>query len=234
MHQIFLSITTSFALAAAAAVQPNLPFQFPSSQNCDLTQAKLQLPANAGDFNLTIPTGRHISAVSVGFGVQNYTCDPTSKTFTSIGAVGELIDESCDFLQTNFSTVQNNLFTAWKSISSSTTIQDVITQLNGHPGVPGQHYFVENATSKAVVPVWDYRPSMPTHPRGFVDARKVGQMPAPTGANDVPWLKLVRVEGDLAYDIFRINTMGGQPPTSCTPGAAPTSINYSAVYVLFR
>ena len=78
MHQIFLSLATSFALASAADPQ----FPFPSAGNCDVSQAKLDLPANAAQFSLTVPTDRHMSAVAVAFGVQNYTCDSTAKTWT--------------------------------------------------------------------------------------------------------------------------------------------------------
>jgi hypothetical protein len=49
----------------------------------------------------------------------------------------------------------------------------------------------------------------------YVIGAKVGDIAAPTSpATNVDWLALNGVQGALATKIFRIDTVGGQPPTS--------------------
>ena len=103
--------------------------------------------------------------------------------------------------------------------SSTLTTRDVIKKLNHDPKVLGQHYFVPNpkpaAGSPAVSPVWDFTSdSEKGNPDAFVLAAKAGDIPAPTGKNDVDWLQLKNVEGELADTVYRTDTKGGQPPAS--------------------
>ncbi|KAF7359913.1 hypothetical protein MVEN_00717200 [Mycena venus] len=44
---------------------------------------------------------------------------------------------------------------------------------------------------------------------------------------------LYRVAGDLASQVFRIDTVNGQPPTSCVAGSPPISVKYTSKYYLF-
>lgn len=78
----------------------------------------------------------------------------------------------------------------------------------------GEHFFQTNP-SGGLSPVWDFRgDSAPSQPDAFVVAAKVGNLPAPTGHEDVDWLQLNGVSGALATTIYRTHTKGGQPPTS--------------------
>ena len=76
--------------------------------------------------------------------------------------------------------------------------------------VKGQHYFVsQNGT---LVPVWDLRSS--GGPNAIVFAQKVKDVPSPNGPQNVDWLELKKVSGDLANLIYRVDTVKGQPPTT--------------------
>jgi len=87
----------------------------------------------------------------------------------------------------------------------------------GHdPLVLGQHYFVSNSTDPtAISPVWDFTSGAEKgNTQAFVLAAEVGDIPAPTGADDVDWLQLKKIEGQLANTVYRVDTKGGQPPAS--------------------
>lgn len=78
----------------------------------------------------------------------------------------------------------------------------------------GDHFFQPNG-SGGISPVWDFRgASAPDQPNAFVVAAKVAGLAAPTGPQDVDWLQLKGVTGDLASSIYRTHTKGGQPPAS--------------------
>ncbi len=66
-----------------------------------------------------------------------------------------------------------------------------------------------------VSPQWDFSSAaLAGHPDAFVLAAKVGDIPAPTGSPDVDWLSLNKVKGNLATQVFRVNTVGWLPPAS--------------------
>ena len=84
----------------------------------------------------------------------------------------------------------------------------------------GQHYFVANGTNpttggQALTPVWDFTSGVEKgNKNAIIFAAEEGDIPAPTGPDDVDWLQLKKVEGDLADTVYRVDTKGGQPPAS--------------------
>ncbi|KAK7001703.1 hypothetical protein R3P38DRAFT_2558291, partial [Favolaschia claudopus] len=101
----------------------------------------------------------------------------------------------------------------------------------GTPELLGLHYFV--ALNTGISPKW-YFTSTTGKPSAYVIGAKVGDIPAPSNpANNVDWLALNRAEGTLADRIFRVDTVGGQPPVSCVPGSTPISVKYTAKYYLY-
>ena len=144
----------------------------------------------------------------------------STSTYRSAGAVVEVFDISCLTGSFLFSTIQNDAFNIWVNASSSLTTQDVIKTLGNDPLVLGQHYFVANGTDiatggPAISPVWDFiSDAGKGNAEAFVVAAVMGDIPAPTGTADVDWLQLRNVEGKLADTVYRVDTKGGQPPTS--------------------
>jgi hypothetical protein len=212
----------------------------PAGRTCSLDKAKLNLPANQ---TLLIAPDQTPSFVSFAIGVQNYTCADTGK-YTSIGAVAELYDASCLVGTPLFDNVQDIAFRIWNSLPKAVTAQEVITagsKLGGQLSsaglssvILGQHYFVANPSGTgAAVPKWDFTSSGKTtgNTDAYVIGSKTGNIASPKGSTEnVDWLSLKAVQGKLATQIFRTDTVSGQPPASCTPGSPNISVKYASKY----
>jgi len=221
-------IVALFACTAFAAPSYNLKVSGCSLANIALTD----LPT--GQTQLVTPTTK-TSFIGIGVGVQNYTCG-TTGTFASAGAVAELFDISC-LKSSQFNEATDLAFDIWEALPSHLTAQDVIKEftLIKNPVVLGQHFFITNPlTGTGLSPKWDFTSaSEKGHSDAFVVGAKVGDIPAPSNSGkNVDWLALNGALGDLANQVFRIETRGGQPPTSCTAGAT-TSVKYVSQYWLF-
>ncbi|KAI0631046.1 hypothetical protein C8Q77DRAFT_179360 [Trametes polyzona] len=208
----------SFQLAGCS-IQDFKP-QFPSGQS------QLVVPSNPPNF------------IGLAFGVQNYTCS-SSNNYTSTGAVAELIDVSCIVSQPSFATIQNDLYAAWTHLIPY-PIQAIIDLLHlvNPPEVLAQHYFITNpVTGQGLSPKWDFTSSGAFQgvPDAFVVAKGKGSIPAPTDpARDVAWLDVTAVQGDIASEVFRFDTVGGQPPSSCVSGkSADISVKYVSKYIFY-
>lgn len=184
------------------------------------------------------PPTTSLSAIGLGFGVQNYTCSVnnvfvcvpflvcpcdwlTTMCDSSAGAVAELFDISCLVIANDglVYTIHENLFDFWNgSQSGSTTIQQFIDALPSvvpPTAILAQHYFIENETG-GISPMWDFRATPEFE--GITDALFVGKTLAnATDANatqNIPWLHVGKVSGDIADEVYRIFTVGGVPPSS--------------------
>ncbi|KAF7336173.1 hypothetical protein MVEN_02164800 [Mycena venus] len=218
------------ALASAALLVSAAPA--PKDNCCDTSAAKMDLPGN--QTQLVAPTTAPLF-VAIGVGVQNYTCSASTLKYTSTGAVASLFDISCIDKTPAFATIQTTAFKAWSALSagiSATTIGSKI----GAPGLLGYHYFVPSPTGAGISPKWDFTSTgkLAGNSTAFVIGSKVGDITAPTNsATNVDWLALNNLQGSLASKIFRIDTVGGQPPTSCVAGSADISVKYTAKYYLY-
>jgi len=222
---------------AAAAYIGSHGFWDSGLGGCNVSADAITLPHN--QTALVAPTNLTASFVGVAFGVQNYTCSATSN-YTSIGAVAELFDISCLQGTELFNTIQEPLFQAWANATSNITVQELIATIPAF--VPAdlilaQHFFIPNPAGAGLSPVWDFRATQRFH--GVADAlfvgKGVGALPDPVNpAVDITWLQVGRVSGSIADEVFRIDTVGGQPPTSCTFGTSPNiSVRYTSQYWFF-
>ncbi len=88
--------------------------------------------------------------------------------------------------------------------------------------VEGQHYFVNQ--NGQLVPVWDFRSSGENRGRSnaIVFARKIADVPSPDGPDNIDWVELKKLSGDLADLVYRVDTVKGQPPStvSCSQHCA--------------
>jgi len=224
-----LAVVLGASIPALALPNAKLP-------GCDLSKAKMSLPSHQ---SALVNQLKPPSFIGLGIGVQNYTCNATSLTYTSAGAVVEVFDISCLSGSALFNTIQNDAFDLWNNAPSDITTQDVIMMLGSDSSVLGQHYFKSNGTdpatgNPALTPVWDFTSDAEKgNPEAFVAATVVGDIPAPTGNGDVDWLQLARVDGQLADNVYRVDTKGGQPPASCTAGSPLLSVKFTTKYWLF-
>jgi len=201
--------------------------------SCSLSKAVMSVPAS--QTTIVAPTTTP-SFVAIGVGVQNYSCSSTTSTYTSTGAVAELYNIACLVHTPQLATIANEAYALWSKVpgNNAAEIPKCLEGLNFLK--LGAHYFITNpVTGTGLSPKWDFTStgSNAGDENAFVVAAKAGDLPAPTGPGDVDWLSLTKVQGDLATQVFRVATVKGQPPASCTPGSAPISVKYTAQYWLY-
>jgi len=221
--------------AVAGFFTSSIPGLSRQSGVCDLSKTTIPLSPTQ-QTALGSPT-TSLAAVGLGFGVQNYTCS-SNNVFVSTGAVAELFDISCLASTNNklVSTIHNDLFNFWNGSSpGSATIQQLIETIpNIVPAnmILSQHYFNKNA-AVGISPVWDFRTTQKF--KGVDNAVFVGKASANTPdanpTNNVPWLHLAKVSGDISDEIYRIFTVGGVAPSSCVSGTTKDiSVKYVSQY----
>ncbi|KAI0739097.1 hypothetical protein C8Q80DRAFT_1124487 [Daedaleopsis nitida] len=223
-----VAISNAFitGVAAIAGLSPQAGGQ------CSLANYKPAFPANQ---TTLVAPAQAPKFLGLAFGVQNYTCSDAS-TYTAAGAVAELMDASCIASKPQFATIQNTAFTFW-NLSQAPSIQTIIGQLQGLSGAPvlGQHYFVTNpVTGTGISPKWDFTSAkFKGNANAFFVGAVKANLPSPTDpTKNVAWLDVGKVQGALADEVFRYDTVGGQPPSSCTPGTA-LSVKYVSKYALY-
>ncbi|KZT69975.1 hypothetical protein DAEQUDRAFT_234153 [Daedalea quercina L-15889] len=205
--------------------------------DCSLSGFVPSFPSN--QTQLVVPSNIEPQFIGLTFGVQNYTCS-SNNNYTNVGAVAELIDVSCYVHAPWFATIQDQLLPAWDELSQTVSIQQAIDFVHflNPPANLAQHYFVTNPiTGQGLSPKWDFTSSgkFQGNPDAFVVGKVNGTLASPDDpTTDITWLEVLRVEGEIADEVFRYDTVGGQPPSSCTYGKdSDISVNYVAKYVFY-
>ncbi|PCH35191.1 hypothetical protein WOLCODRAFT_166107 [Wolfiporia cocos MD-104 SS10] len=234
---VAVSHLLSTLLAATTKFARNSDLQGRSSTaDCSITSFKPSFPSN--QTQLVIPTDIEPRFIGLGFGVQNYTCS-SSNTYTSLGAFAELIDVSCYVNESWFGGIQNYAYNVWSNLSEVVSIAEVIDYIHSvnPPQNLAQHYFVPNPVGTGLSPKWDFTSSgeFNGNPNAYVIGRVNGTLPSPDDpTKDVTWLEVLNVQGDIADEVFRFDTVGGQPPSSCTYGSsANISVDYVSKYIFY-
>ncbi|KAH9026978.1 hypothetical protein EDB85DRAFT_1976989 [Lactarius pseudohatsudake] len=188
-----------------------------------------------GQQQLVAPTDTP-SFVTLGVGNQNYTCS-SSGNYTSTGAVVQVFDVAPLFSGSEFSNIEQDAFATWSSGPCDDPFEPSLAQkfqARFNVSVSGQHYFIANPDG-SLAPVWDFRADGPTkgNPDAIVIAAAAGDIPSPTGPPNVDWVELTNVSGKLASTVFRVNTIGGDPPPSCEPGSPDIQVKFTCKYFLY-
>lgn len=105
-------------------------------------------------------------------------------------------------------------------MSDDVTVQEItaiIPALLAPEVILCDHYFIPNPTGTGISPFWDFRTTKRFH--GDEDAFFVGagvaSVDAPTDPSDnIDWLRINSIAGGFGDEVYRIDTVGGQPPTS--------------------
>ncbi|KAJ8586342.1 hypothetical protein M405DRAFT_875061 [Rhizopogon salebrosus TDB-379] len=197
---------------------------------CDLSSARLQVP---GDQTQLVAPTYAPSYIAVSIGTQNYTCNTTTSAYTLLGAMAELFDSSCLYGTPAFDSAPTVMYDAWSAPGDFVTPQEVITTLGllPNPAVLGQHYYVLNPVGPGLSPKWDFTSSGATvgNSNAYAVGIKVGDLPS-TDSSNIDSLMVKAIEGELASEIFRVKTNGGQPPSQCTAGDSNITVKYTAQY----
>ncbi|KAJ7288296.1 hypothetical protein C8J57DRAFT_1279795 [Mycena rebaudengoi] len=200
---------------------------------CDISTATPSLPPNQ---TLLVAPSTGPSYIGLAIGTQNYTCNATAATYTNVGAVAELFDISCLFGSPEFDKLQDIAYTVWKFAPPTAPISTIISYMASFSAsfVLGQHYFIPAASGTGLSPTWNFSSAaLAGHPDAFVVAARVGDIPAPTSPTDIDWLSLNGIQGKLATQVLRINTVGGVAPKTCKAGSPPITVKYASTYWLY-
>ncbi|WVR04100.1 hypothetical protein IAU60_001099 [Kwoniella sp. DSM 27419] len=175
------------------------------------------------DSQLAVPCEQKTTHITIGRGVQNYTC--ADGAYVSAGALANLYDVSCLF------TLGSQWFSAEQIGEAVPTLllsaMDYPDQSNLTASI--KHYFVETPSAQqpgAISPKF-------ASDIDFVTVKKTANASAPIDpAKNVPWLQLTALDnqGTLSKTVFRLNTAGGQPPANCSNDGEAVSVQYSAMY----
>jgi len=191
------------------------------------------MPVPAGQTTLVAPNSAP-EYLAVGVGIQNYTCQ--SGVWTSVGAVASLYDISCFVNEPFFANIQqyayelapeiSTLEAFNKNIKFPSPVEAVLTPIL-------EHFFVPNpaAGGTGVDPRFNHVGS-----NDFSTLSKAASLSSPDGSNNVAWLHLSEVAGNLASSVFRVDTYLGQPPTgTCnSPVSKVLSVKYAAKYYFWK
>ncbi|OBT60901.1 hypothetical protein VE03_10814 [Pseudogymnoascus sp. 23342-1-I1] len=218
-----IALLTSSQLSAASPV-PICQIRARNAPGLPTTGSGTQLPP--------VSAGLNLKFVTLGRGVQNYTCSGDYGTPVAVGAIAEIFEITA-LAQWN---PVSPLFTGLPAAAAYLTIPGVQQLLNtrmpaGNPAtIIGKHYF-----TSAGVPTFDlYARSKK------LSSKLVAKVSAPANANVGPagtgavgWLKLDDAGGSVGLkEVYRVYTAGGNPPASCsghTAGAVFT-VEYAAMY----
>ena len=194
---------------------------------------------NTGVAPLPTPTASP-KYIGLGLGMQNFTCNATTNTFVSVGAVATLFDlydgstappskVTIDKVSETYDRVFEICLITGRSVEACASVTNLA--LNKLP-VLGKHYFASIGGKN--VPTFDLSKF-----NDFLSSKKVGDVLAPADAYDgsngrgaADWLYLAsdgssRTHG-VSY-VYRVETAGGMPPASCSAGAT-TQVPYAAEY----
>jgi len=145
-----------------------------------------------------------------------------TRFFSSTGAVAQLYDISCLHKSSPklFATIQEPIYEAWIKMSDDVTVQEVtaiIPALLAPEVILADHYFIPNPAGTGIAPLWDFRTSKRFHEKedAFFVGAGLASVEAPTDPSDnINWLRINSIAGGFGDEVYRIDTVGGQPPTS--------------------
>lgn len=188
----------------------------------DATPLKAVLPLSECSAGLPPPSGGPVFLV-VGTGTQNYTCDSTTGTYSSNTALANLYDASR--IVTSLS--RDSISRTYLQSSQCGIENPFALNLIGH------HFF--DAKSQ---PNFQFT----TNGTPRLQAKKSASVPAPWTASKgvfdaafgaVDWLYLIdngaHVSTGGLTSVYRVETAGGKPPTSCSAGDQ-VEVPYAAEY----
>ncbi|KFY29767.1 hypothetical protein V493_02249 [Pseudogymnoascus sp. VKM F-4281 (FW-2241)] len=197
------------------------------------TRDSPRLPSTGTGPQLPAPgTNRILKFVTLGRGVQNYTCAGDCASPVAVGAIAEIFDITA-FARASPASPK---FIGLPGAATYLTLPDVQKLLNtcmpsgSHAAVIGKHYF-----NSAGVPTFD----LSVKGKKLL-SKLVSKVDAPSGANAgpagtgaVPWLKLDDAGGSAGLkEVYRVFTAGGKPPSSCSGKKAGKvfTVEYAAMY----
>ncbi|KAF2720826.1 hypothetical protein K431DRAFT_285520 [Polychaeton citri CBS 116435] len=189
--------------------------------------------------------------IALGLGTQNYSCANGASAPAAVGALARLFDAtaylskhqkavdslSADYLKPYEEIFDNDKCSPYtkKNGDIAFPCQDGVNKYLDHLPKLGEHYF-----TAAGVPSFDLKDAQPPL---FLAAKKVGSVAAPASAyagseseGAVAWLYLTDNGSGVSNGlkaVYRIETAGGSPPTTCAGQPESIIVPYAAEYWFF-
>ncbi|KAJ5819513.1 hypothetical protein N7474_005104 [Penicillium riverlandense] len=206
----------------------NAKHQSKPSMACN--PSTITLPSFAS--GLPSPTGLSPMYVALGRGTQNYTCaDSTENSIpVAIGALANLYNATC--IASNFPDLMEMLPNIAYNIPlpdfEYTALPPANIDLMGH------HFFYDSTTPEFNLD------TTTSKQYGVAMTKKQSSINAPSDAfkgdyGAVAWLYLTTTTGTVGNykSVYRVNTAGGNPPTTCKGMPSVFTMQYSANYYFF-
>ncbi|PWY89466.1 hypothetical protein BO94DRAFT_37342 [Aspergillus sclerotioniger CBS 115572] len=199
-------------------------------QDLDLTSCCLNHTILNLEYNQTaLPSpspNLTLQHVALGRGVQNYTCpsSPANDTAkpTSTGALATLFDASCIVSSDQRLLHRIPAFLQNVPLETLDFFASLASLAGPDSAILGEHYF-----SASAMPFFDLRLGGNDE---WAAAKKVASVVSPVASMDVPWLKLVAVDGVGIKEVYRVYTAGGMSPATCEGMKSEFSVDYAAEY----
>ena len=165
-------------------------------------------------------SGLVLTHVAIGRGTQNYTCANSSAAPVPVGALATLFNATC--LIAPYPQLLNtvpDIALQFPVPNSSDANSPANLLLSGH------HYFTDSTTAL-------FNLNTTLHDWGSVVCKRSNISSSPDPSTDVAWLKLTSKSsfGCTISEVYRLNTAGGQPPTTCAGQQAKIQVQYAAEY----
>lgn len=201
---------------------------------CDLNNAVL--PVASPTPLPGVSPGLVLKHVAIGRGIQNYTCSTTNATAApaSIGAVATLFNATC--IAATYPDLLDVLPNVALQFNLTSPDQSILSP--SYLSISGHHFFANTTTP-------DFNLNTTTMDLGFATCSKNNTVTAPAGSplgqggvgnGSVAWLKLLTHTGTTGnlQEIYRVNTAGGSPPTTCAGMPAAFEVQYASQYWFFE
>jgi len=175
--------------------------------------------------------GLTLKHVAIGRGTQNYTCANSTADAKplAIGAVASLYNATC------LAASQPSLFAMLPNLTLQWNLQDT-EQATLYPAsllLSGHHFFTNITTPFFNLDISQLQ-------LGQAPCSKTQSVAAPAGSalgqggvgnGSVAWLKLQTHDATGSLEeVYRVNTAGGNPPTTCSGMGAAFEVQYAAEY----
>ncbi|OBT60284.1 hypothetical protein VE03_10294 [Pseudogymnoascus sp. 23342-1-I1] len=194
-----------------------------------------QLPTTGKGTQLSDPSiGLSLKFVTLGRGVQNYTCASATSTPVAVGAIASLFDITAFAYggSTSSQFITLPAFAAYLSLARVQELLDTCLPRGSKASVIGSHYF-----DAAGVPIFDLsiKDSKLTSKKIEAIAAPSIANKGPAGTGAVPWLKLGDLGGSIGLkEVYRVYTAGGNPYSICSAeefdAGGIIAVEYSAMY----
>ncbi|KAH7394778.1 hypothetical protein BKA66DRAFT_567164 [Pyrenochaeta sp. MPI-SDFR-AT-0127] len=236
---IFTAVIAAFALIASASNTPLVSPQSSKQVYCSANNLN-KLAELMPKSTLPLPSASlELKYVLLGIGTQNYTCNTGDESTTpgTTGAVAQLYDigtslNSDRLAQWKISSISCLAF----SLRSMPRQLDQTLQSQGFQHIVGHHFFSVDTPIFALDQLAE-RPYPVAHvsKQGEIDAPR-SCCPGDQAAGVIKWLYLQDTTGISRGGIdtvYRIETAGGNKPSTCKGQKSHFEVAYTAQYWVF-